>query len=336
MNLWKLAEAKKLERIEAPLPAPEEGLVRVRVTKVLLSNLDAALYAGDVRVNYPLILGRYAVGFVAEEGNPAFPKGTRVLLHAYRPVPLDGTEKRDFSADDYYNCGRTIDGFLCDFVNVSPDDMTVLPMSVNDERALLIHHVAAAKEIVERLDVQKGQHIVVVGADLMGILLCQLLIYQQAAPILVDADKRRLDFARTCGVYYTVPADTNAVDAVASVTGGRLASGAVHIATASGNSNELPFLLCTRGSSVVFFETIGNKLNVDLGYALKKNLTLHCVSHGVKYLPAAINLIANRAVDPAAFRANAVKSAKTAELLEALALKENRDETEISFVDLLQ
>ena len=50
MNLWKLVEAKKLVKSEAPLPELTSGLVRVRVTKVLLNSQDAALYSGACRV----------------------------------------------------------------------------------------------------------------------------------------------------------------------------------------------------------------------------------------------------------------------------------------------
>ena len=336
MYLWNLVEPGKLVRTEAPLPKPQEGFVRVRVTKVFLNSQDAAIYAGAIRVRYPIVPGRFAVGFVSDETNPLFPKGTRVLLHGYRPVPRNGTEKRDFSAADYYACGRTTDGFLSDFVLVAPTDMTALPSSVSDERALLLHQVAAAKEISDRLGVQRGRHVAVIGADLMGILLCQLLIYQQTAPILVDADKRRLEFAKSCGVYYTVPADAGLVDTVASLTGGRLASGAVYVATASGNATDLPFLLTERCGKAVYFATSANKVTIDLAGALRKHLSIHCVSHGVKYLETAINLMANKAVDPTLFHGNMVTSRNLQELLSTYHVRPERDVQEVNYIDLLR
>ena len=335
MYLWNLVDAGKLIRKEAPLPVPKDGLVRVRVTKVLLNSQDAAICAGSLRVHYPLIPGRFATGFIPGDKDPRFPKGTRVLLHGYRPVPREGTEKRDFSAEDFYACGRNIDGFLSDFVLVSPDDMTVLPASVSDERALLVHHVAAAKEITDKLGVKKGRHVAVIGADLMGILLCQLLIYQQAAPILVDSDKRRLEFARSCGVYYTVPADAALVDTVASLTGGRLACGAVYVASASGNHADLPFLLTEQDGKTVFFATSSDRVSVDLAGAFRKHLSIHCVSHGVKYLETAINLMANKAVDPTLFRANTVESRNVDTLLASYLAQPDRDVREVNIVDLL-
>ncbi len=335
MNVWKLIEAKKIEKSEVPLPGSTEGLIRVRIAKVLLNNQDAAIYLGKVRVRYPLIPGRYAVGFVAEEGHAAYPKGTRVLLHGYRAVPKEGTEKRDFTMDDYKACGRTIDGFLTDFVLVSPDDMTELPASVGDEKALLLHHIAAAKEIADKLDVQKGMHIAVVGADLLGILLCQLLIYQQESPILIDADKDRLDFARSCGIYYTMLANGELVDNVASVTGGRLASGAVYVAAAAGNDTDVPFSLCSRGAQVVFFATSMDKVTVNLQEAFSKHLTLNCVSHDIKYLQTAINLIANKAIDVSLFHFNTIRPEQIGELFSDYERNPLRDASEIDAVNLL-
>ena len=335
MNVWKLAGAKNLVRSNAPLPAPAEGMLRVRVTKVLIGNLDAAIYDGAVRVQYPLVPGRFAVGVVGESESSRFPKGTLVLLHSYRPILPKGTEKADLILSDYEICGKTCDGFLSDFVLASPDNMTALPSSVTDEQGLLLHHVAAGKAIADRLAAQKGQHVVVVGANLMGILLCQILIYQQTAPILVDSDPDRLKFARSCGVYYTVAADKTMVDDVCSLTGGRLASGAVYIASATKNDPRIPFRLCADGGKVILCGSGIDDLTLDLKDALIKHLTIHCISHGAGYLPTAINLMANGAIDPSPFRANTVKAGRAGMLLAKFAEKHAEEIGCINVIDLL-
>ena len=159
---------------------------------------------------------------VAEDGGVSYlPKGTRVLLHAVIDAPDYGHKAKNFAEDDFLLCGRTADGYLRDLVNLPPENVTALPDSVSDEKALLLHHVALAKAAADKLGVKKGQHVAVVGANLLGILLCQLLIYQQAAPILIDAEPERLEFAKSCGIYYTMAADENLLNNVANVTGGQ-------------------------------------------------------------------------------------------------------------------
>ena len=303
MNVYRLTGPRKLQRFEEPLPEKEEGKLRVRVTKLLVNSLDATLYEGSVRVRYPIIPGRYAVGVVSEDGDPYFKRGTRVLLHTFRPADMSGTQKRDFSAPDYDICGRNIDGFCRDFLLVAPEFMTALPASVSDERALLLHHLALARGICERLEISKGKHIAVVGANLIGILVCQLLIYQQAAPILLDTMESHLDFARKCGVYYTMLSDEHTLDEVASVTGGRLADGSVYVSTAVGNDPELAFRLTARGGNTVIYGSSSNNVRLDLTPAIRKHLTVHCINNGYDHLPTAINLMANKAVDPSPYRA---------------------------------
>ena len=308
MNVWKLTAPGKIEHTETENPAREEGKVRVRVTRVFLNGTDAAIFDGTIGTHRPLIPGRYAVGMVAEEGGVSYlPKGTRVLLHAVVDAPDTGTKKKDFSEDDFLLCGRTADGYLRDLANLPPENVTALPDSVNDEKALLLHHVALAKAAADKLGVRKGQHVAVVGANLLGILLCQLLIYQQAAPILIDAEPERLEFARSCGIYYTMAADDTLLDNVANVTGGRLVSGAVYLASSRRNDSSIPFSVCAQHANVVLCG-FGEKISIDFAIPFRKQLSVFCVTHRSDNLESAINLVVSGAVDVSPFDFRTVKA----------------------------
>ncbi len=301
MNVWKLTAPEKLERTETENPAREEGKVRVRVTKLFLNGTDAAIYRGTIATPSPIIPGRYAVGLIAEEGGVSYlPKGTRVLLHAVVDAPDTGTKQKNFSEDDFLLCGRTADGYLRDLVNLSPENVTALPDSVSDGKALLLHHVALAKAAADKLGVKKGQHVAVVGANLVGLFLCQLLIYQQAAPILIDADPARLEFAKSCGIYYTMTTDEHLLDNVANVTGGRLVSGAVYMVSSIRNSPDIPFTVCAPGANVVLCG-FGEQLCMDFALPFRKQLSVFCVTHRSDNLEAAINLAVSGAVDFSGF-----------------------------------
>ena len=308
MNVWKLTAPKNLLKEESA-ETPVHGKIRIRVTKVLVSDADAELYAGNTKTSFPRVPGCFAIGMVAEEsGNPLFEPGRRVVLHTFLPAPDPGTEKADFSRPPYDTCGITCDGFLQDVIYLSPDEMTPVPDSVNDEQALLLHHVALAKASVDKLNAQKGQHIAVVGANLFGIFVCQLLIYQQAAPILIDKDQSRLDFARGCGIYYTALSDENLLTNVASLTGGRLTSGAVY-ALNSVNDPLIPFKVCARKTSVVMSGLAPSKIKIDLDAMLHKQITLLAVNNCSDYLETAINLNAQKAVSCEYFTPRVYKAA---------------------------
>ena len=335
MNVWRFAAANKFVRREEPNPAPQEGKVRVRVTRLMFNGTDALLFGGGTRCRYPMIPGRYAVGLVAEDSAENFlTKGMRVLLHAVVPAPDTGTERKDFSENDHLVCGRTADGYMRDMVYLPPRDMTPLPESVNDEKALLLHHVATAKAAADKLGVRKGQHVAVVGANVLGILLCQLLISRQAAPILIDTERARLDFARTCGVYYTMEADEHLLEKVGSVTGGRLAGGAVYITSARRNDASVTLSVCEEGANVVFCGS-REDVNIDLTQAFRKQLSLFCASGRTENLEAAINLLVSGAVDPSRFTFRTVKPEETENLLKDYFSSPARDFQEINTVSLI-
>ncbi len=336
MNVWKLTAAGRLEQITAEGLAPVEGKIKVRVTKVLVNSVDADLFSGAIKAKYPLVPGRFAIGIVAEEGaHLLFPKGTRVLLHSFCPQEDTGVQKRDFEEDEIEICGQTTDGFLSDFVYVSPNDMTPLPDAVNDESSLLLHHVALAQATHEALGAQKGCHVAVIGANLFGIVICRLLIYRQIVPILIDEDPARLEFARSCGVYYTLEAGGSLLDDVAQITGGRLVSGAVYVTSAKGNDPALCFRVCAHSANVVISGMNPGGLTLDLSDALRKQLSVHCVWHCTDYAETAINLAANHAVSVVPRRVNALSPGDLADFLRAYGEHPERDVSEFNIVSLV-
>ena len=170
MKIWQLLSPKNLTHADRDLPAPQEGYAKVKITRALLSEADVAVYSGATRVKYPVVPGRYAVGQVVEAG-----------------------ENRD--------------GFYRDFAFVNASEAYTLPPSVSDEAAFLIDAVATAEKIVDETGVGAGQHVLVIGGGLYANILCQILIYHRAVPVLADNNAERLALAKKCGIYYTFPYD---------------------------------------------------------------------------------------------------------------------------------
>ncbi len=297
MNQWILTAPEKLVREEATVPTPEEGEVRVRVTDVLLNSVDGFVYSGILKPVYPLVPGRFAIGRVSGENGGQFKKGDRVLLHTFAQEEKLTTAKVDFSADATPVRGQSIAGFMRDFICLSEADLCAIPDSVSDETALLSELVAIAKATVDALDVHKGMHVAVIGGDTLGLIICRLLIYQQASPILIDNHTNRIEFAKRYGIYYTSPADDTLMDNVARITGGRLADGAIFVTSTGPKDKSLPFKVSARGTSTVFCGFHGQDVTVNFDLALKKQITVYGVSDGSEYLSTAFNLISNKAID---------------------------------------
>ncbi len=335
MNVWKLTAAKNLVKFTEEL-RPEEEKIRVRVTKVFVNDEDGLLFQGTKKTKYPIVPGRFAVGLVADDkGGALFPKDSRVLLHYFLPEEDTGTEKKDFFEDACRVRGSTTDGFLRDFVYVGKDEMTPLPDAVNDEKALLVHHLALAKEAIDRLGVHKGEHIAVIGGNVLGIFICRLLIYQQASPILIDRRPRRLEFAQSRGIYYTSPDDASLMDYLGRITGGRLADGVIYVACAGENDVGLPVRVCSPGKNIVYCGQTSGSLPLDINETIKKRLTVSGVPDGTDFIENAINLIASKAIDVALFNVNSVGADGAPLLLRSLAEDPENSIGEIDILNLV-
>ncbi len=334
-KVWKIKGPKSIVQNEVTPPALPEKQLRVRVTKVFLSGVDAAIYRGALKVPYPIVPGRFAVGIIADETDDLlFQKGTRVLLHSFRPRPYTGTAPLDFSEDETIVCGQTEDGFLSDFVYADPCDLTPIPDALSDERALAAHYVSLARNAVEYLRPCEGQCIAVIGANVLGILTAQLLLYLQAHPILIDTDPSRLAFARSCGIESALPVDDDLLVNVANRTGGRMASGAIYIISSPNNDHELPFKVSAEKSTTVLCGFVPDNIPYSLDLALKKQLTIR-FAQNVSEFETAFNLLFTRAVDTDVFQAKTIPADDVADFLATYEEHPERDVSEINIVSLI-
>ncbi len=227
MKIWQLSYPHNLQHVTSPDLKRPENKIKVKVTKALLSESDVAVYSGLQKVNTPFIPGRFAIGQVTEADQDSFiRKGERVYLA--------GTTEDECAPDGLRIAGETADGFYRDFVLAGIDDVYPLPASVSDEAAFLIDAIALAEHVVDEMQIDVGQHILVVGGGLYGNILCQILIYHRAVPILADNNPERLARAKRSGIYYTFPNDDTLKSRVLEVTGGKLADGREWIGSSSG------------------------------------------------------------------------------------------------------
>ena len=297
MKTWQLISPKNLQRSTAPDLKISENTAKVKVTKALLSEADVATYTGALKTAMPLVLGRFAIGQVTEAGEESFmKKGDRVYL-----AP---TYEDELSPDGLQTAGQTKDGYFRDFVLVDENSAYILPPSVSDEAAFLIEAVAQSERIVEEMNISIGQHVLVLGGGLYGNVLCQILIYHRAVPILVDNNQERLTRAKKSGIYYTLPFDETLKDSITKITGGKNADGAIYLAFNNRIEPSAVFNFLARDTSVAFCSLMEKSLSVNLENALRYNITVKGVTECHDYVSSAINILANKAVNFSEFPYN--------------------------------
>jgi NADPH:quinone reductase-like Zn-dependent oxidoreductase len=312
MKVWQLAYPHNLQHVTAPDLKLSEDKVKVKVTKALLSESDVAVYSGALKVKAPFIPGRFAIGQVTEANADSFiKKGERVYLA--------GVTEDECTPDGLRIAGETADGFFRDFCVVGADDVYPLPASVSDESAFLIDAISLAERIIDEMGISVGDHIVVLGGGVYANVLCQILIYHRAVPILADNNADRLARAKKSGIYYTFPNDESLKNNVLEVTGGKLADGAVYLTYVNRSEPSVLFPLVKREACVAFCAPTGKNLHVNLEYALKNNVTIKGITESREFVSTAINLLANKAVNYSEFPVVSYKEEQLPELMEKYA-----------------
>ena len=309
MKVWQLTYPHNLQHVVAPDLKLTDEKVKVKITKALLTEADVSVYLGAIKVKAPFILGKFAIGQVTEATEDSFVrKGERVYLA--------GVTEDENAPDGLKVAGETADGFYRDFCLAGVNDVYPLPASVTDEAAFLIDAIALAERVVDEMQISVGQHILVLGGGLYANVLCQILIYHRAVPILADNNAERLARAKKCGIYYTFPNDETLKTNVLNVTGGKKADGAVYLAYANRSEPSVLFPLVKRDSFVTFCAPTSKNIHVNLEHAMKNNVTIKGITESREFVSTAINLLAQKAVNFSEFPFRSFKEEELPALME--------------------
>lgn len=304
MKAWRLHEKEVLTLDELPVQTVGENCVKFKTLAAGLSPTDLLMYDGKVPLtNAPQIIGRQCVGLVTEVGESvgSISRGDRVAVDPFVPCkscPPCKANRYD-ECEKMVCCGLDDNGFMSDF-NVVPSSMVhKIPDRIKDSDAVLIEHVALSINTVNKLRLDKGEYIVIVGANSIGISLAQVAIYNQAVPILVDIDAERLAIAKELGVYYTVNSvESDPVKKIFALTGGRMAEAVAYI-----SMSQMAFGRCLDYAAyggrvaIVGWTDAADDLNGNFGRIIRRQLKVVGVNNGAKMFPSAINLLATRTVD---------------------------------------
>lgn len=277
---------------------PGENFAKVRITKAGISESDIQLYAGGG--SYPIVPGRQGAGVVSEiaEDNPAgLKKGDRVFLNPYIPCRncFHCKTNRPELCPDMSILGVNRDGFLRDFANIPLENLIRLPEQVSDTEAIFTEYISLAHEILDTLGIEKGDHIAIVGGDVLGNILAQLAIFHQAIPVLIDSHEQNLETARQTKIYYTISEEKDVETFLSSITGGRLAKFVVYI---SGQKKQIRRSLnyCRNGGTVAVAGFNSDKLTANLSVVLERQLKIIGFNKGFSEMRSALNTLATKSI----------------------------------------
>ena len=339
MKGWKITEPLQLNEQEIAENQSVNSFSKVKITKALIMLADVLRYNGELDSNN-YVLGSSGIGIVSETDANLFglEKGKHVYIEPCRECKecyncKNGTPTQ---CTDLQIAGEDFDGFLCDFINVDSNKLFVLPDSVPDFEALFINHIALAISVVDKLNIQKGDYVAIVGANNFGNILSQLLIYYQAVPIVVTDNEEDFKIAKDSGIYYVLGQNDNWQKEVNTITSGRMTKSVVYISDC-GIPAAKAFALASFNASVAFVGTAYKNNPISFAQAIKKQLQILCINNGFGNTAASINLIANKAINLSYLKLDSTTYSQVPEAMQKMnEMLEKEDKIYETVVDLVK
>lgn len=323
MEAWSTVSPNSVRLIEKESAPLEKGFCKVRITAVAISSNDFDIVKGRYKINYPLILGRNAIGVIAEtdEDSP-FKKGDRVVVSPFMPC-LNCLSCREGKLDkclDFSYRGINYDGLLRDFVTLPVENVFALPDSVSDEDGVFIGTIANALTILDRIKFEKGSFIGIGSAGVLGNIIAQLCLYYQAIPVVLDKSQVLLDSSKSLGIYYNFLSDDSAKKKVLQVTGGKMLDNFIYLREqALSLSDSFSYLKQAGELFVGSIATVNSAdVSVPLISILEKDIKITPIPYQNDNFMTAINLLVNSSINVKELVSGEIAFSEVGELFDSL------------------
>jgi L-iditol 2-dehydrogenase len=219
----------EIRETEIPKPGPGEVLVEVKSAGICGSDLHIYHWEIAYRMKPPMIVGHEFSGVIAEcgDGVEGWEKGTRVTAE---PSAIICGQCCYCRTGAYNLCperrvlGYWVNGGFAEYVLVGVHRLHRLPDSVSFDEGALTEPLACCVHCVHELTgIEAGDVVALSGPGAIGLLCGQLAKTEGATVIVIgtDADKARLDTAKTLGMDYCINLnETDPLKAVQELTEG--------------------------------------------------------------------------------------------------------------------
>src|SRR5262249_36683976 len=192
-------ENNELQLADVPLPRPD-GAALVRVTMAGICNTDIEIARGYA--NFPGTLGHEFVGVV--EGSPDRSQiGRRVVGE----INAGCGECELCRENDPRHCpDRTVlgirgrDGAFAEYLSLPPRNLLIVPDTISDRQAVFTEPLAAARAILDQVEITGSQRVAVIGDGKLGQLISRVIATTGCDLILIGKHDNKLELAARAGV----------------------------------------------------------------------------------------------------------------------------------------
>ena len=298
----------KIEIAERDIPHPGEDEVLVKLEYVGVCGSDLHYYEngriGDFIVKYPFVLGHESAGVVVETGARVkhLKAGDRVALEPGKTCghcEFCKTGRYNLCPDVIFFATPPVDGVFQEYAAHQADLCFKLPQNVSTMEGALIEPLAVGFHAAITGGARLGQTAVVTGSGCIGLVSMMALKALGVSRVFVsDVVPKRLEKAKALGATEVInSAEKDLVKAVKEYTGGEgadlvIETSGSEIAAAGGIG------VLKKGGTLVFVGySKDGMMNLPIGKALDKELTMKTIFRYRHIYPLAIDAVAQGKVD---------------------------------------
>lgn len=200
-----------LEIVEKKEPSPGRNEVKIEVKYAGICGTDVHTYEGHYQVAAPVTLGHEFSGVVVEvgEGVTEFNIGDRVTSETTYYICGDC---KYCQTKDYNLCskrkglGTQQDGAFAKYVIARKDSVHFLPEKVDFQSGALTEPLACTYHAIDKVKINKGDIVVVLGPGPIGLLAAQVAKSLGAIVVItgLSSDQIRLEKAIELGIDFAV------------------------------------------------------------------------------------------------------------------------------------
>jgi L-iditol 2-dehydrogenase len=182
--------------VDAPVPVAESGELLIRMVACGICGTDV-MKVYDPATLKPVQLGHEIVGTVVETGQ-------RVAVAHHAPdVTSHYTRRGSATQDPQFKSSNVFPGGFAEFIRVPaglvPHTVIAIPDHVPDMRAVFMEPLACCLRALERVPVQAGDTVAVIGVGSIGMLFLPLMKHAGASVVACDVREDRLALATAWG-----------------------------------------------------------------------------------------------------------------------------------------
>ena len=304
--VWTGTEKMELREIPRPKPGPSEVLIRTKATVVC--GTDLHIYRGLFKgLKPPRVLGHEFSGEVFETGDSVkrIEVGDRVTVD---PV-LSCGECRFCREGHTILCekghlvnviGFVRDGAYAEYVAVPEKNAYPMPNDMTYEKGAFVNTLACPLYALRRVEVRKGDFVVVLGSGAAGLFFVQLSKLMGAGTVVsTDLSPSKLEVATRLGADAGINVqEKDPLREVMNMTSGRGADVVIEAVGVPETAQQAVPLARKQGKVIVFgvFEAPVNRIPFEDIRA--KDLEIYGIAgYNTSIYPEAISLLASSKVD---------------------------------------